>query len=528
MNNQNGGTNRHPEARQNARQVQRRPVNSGSAPVNHPSGQRRPPVQNAGRPAPQRPVQRQQNVQHKPQPAKAAPSKNARPNALVNAKRTPPKKVQQKPVKASKGLIGLLVGAAVILVLVVLAAVVINFYQKETALLKNEVTIEAGTVRPDINMYFDGELTFPDLMKCNLNFDEVNINLPQTVNFNINIYGLNYPCKLYIVDTIPPTGEGVAQEMFAGQELPDALSCITNINDVTDVSAYWKDVPDLSYGGNFFLNAFLVDAAGNETPVTVPFKVTKDSTPPEIKGALDLEVYIGDSVTYLSTLIVTDDYDPEPVVTVDNSAVNVEEEGVYEVIYTATDFSGNSTSVSVDLTVKEKPEGYIEPEEVYELAREILDEITEPGMSEEEIALQIVWWCRYNIKFILKTNSDSWTEAAYNAFINRTGNCYSTVYAVKVLLDVAGIENMIIERWPYETATHFWNYVKLNGQWYHCDATWREGYDSYFFMYTTKELQNFWQGGWNGFQYRVDDYPESATESVQSRIDYRNHTIKEQ
>ena len=133
-----------------------------------------------------------------------------------------------------------------------------------------------------------------------------------------------------------------------------------------------------------------------------------------------------------------------------------------------------------------------------------------------------------NIKFILKTNSDSWTEAAYNAFINRTGNCYSTVYAVKVLLDVAGIENMIIERWPYETATHFWNYVKLNGQWYHWDATWREGYDSYFFMYTTKELQNFWQGGWNGFQYRVDDYPESATESVQSRIDYRNHTIKEQ
>ena len=217
------------------------------------------------------------------------------------------------------------------------------------------------------------------------------------------------------------------------------------------------------------------------------------------------------SVTYLSTLIVTDDYDPEPVVTVDNSAVNVEEEGVYEVIYTATDFSGNSTSVSVDLTVKEKPEGYIEPEEVYELAREILDEITEPGMTEEEVALQIVWWCRYNIKFILKTNSDSWTEAAYNAFINRIGNCYSTVYAVKVLLDVAGIENMIIERWPYETATHFWNYVKLNGQWYHCDATWREGYDSYFFMYTTKELQNFWQGRWNGFQYRVDDYPESAT-----------------
>ena len=525
MNNQNGGMNRNPEARHNARPVQRRHVNSGCVSANHPSGQRRAPVQNPGRIAPQRPVQRKPDVQRKPQPARAVPSKNVRPNAPVNAKRNPPKKVQQKPVQTSKGLIKLLVAAAVILLLTVLVAGVIGFYQNETSLLNSEVTIEAGTVKPDISMYFNGELTFPDLMKCNLSFDEVNINLPQTVNFNINIYGLNYPCKLYIVDTVPPTGEGVAQETFAGLELPDALSCITNIHDVTDVTAYWKNVPDMSYGGNLFATAALVDACGNETLITVPFSVTRDSTPPEIKGALDFEAYIGDSITYRSTLIVTDDYDPDPVITIDNSAVNADEEGVYEVIYTATDFSGNSTSVTVDLTIKEKPEGYIEPEVVYEAAREILDEITEPGMTEEEIALQIVWWCRYNIRFILKTNSDSWTEAAYNAFLYRTGNCYSTVYAVKVLLDVAGIENMIIERWPYETATHFWNYVKLNGQWYHCDATWREGYDSYFFMYTTKELQNFWQGGWNGFQYRVDDYPPSATESVQSRIHYKDHTI---
>ena len=167
-----------------------------------------------------------------------------------------------------------------------------------------------------------------------------------------------------------------------------------------------------------------------------------------------------------------------------------------------------------------------EPEVVYAAAREILEEITEPGMTDEEVALQIVWWCRYNIRFILRTESSSWTEAAYNAFIYRTGNCYSTVYAVKALLDVAGFENMIIERYPYETATHFWNYVLINGQWYHCDSTWRQGYDGYFFMYTTEELLNFWDDGWNGFQFDRDKYPESATESVQSRIDYENHTIE--
>ena len=147
-------------------------------------------------------------------------------------------------------------------------------------------------------------------------------------------------------------------------------------------------------------------------------------------------------------------------------------------------------------------------------------------MTDEEVALQIVWWCRYNIRFILRTYSSSWTEAAHNAFNKRTGNCYSTAMCVKAMLDVAGIDNMVIERHPYQTATHFWNYVKLNGQWYHCDATWRQGYDSYFFMYTTKELLNFWQGGWNGFQFKQSAFPESATESVQKRIDYKNHKIK--
>jgi len=509
MNSTNGGTNRNPDGCNNARPVQRRPVVPGNTTRRNPAGQRRT-VPNAARPSSGHPVQRRPAAKHP-----------------VNAKRNPPKKVEQKPVKTSKGVVGLLIGAAVILLVVLLATGVIRFYQNEIALLKTEVTIEAGTVKPELGMYFTGEVTFPDLVKCNLNFDEVNTSLPQTVNFNISIYGVNNSCRLYIVDTVPPTGEPVAQEIFASQGLPDALSCITNISDVTEVSAYWKDPPDISYGGNYFLTAALVDASGNETYISVPFKVTKDDTPPEIKGALDFQSYIGDSVTYRENIIVTDDYDPNPVLTIDNSNVNMDEEGVYEVTYTATDFSGNSTSVTVDLTISEKPEGYIEPEVVYEEAQKILDEITEPGMTEEEIALQIVWWCRYNIRFILKTNSDSWTEAAYNAYLYRTGNCYSTVYAVKALLDVAGIENMVIERWPYETATHFWNYVKLNGEWYHCDATWREGYDSYFFMYTTKELQNFWQGGWNGFQYRVDDYPQSATESVQSRIDYKNHTIEE-
>ncbi len=423
-------------------------------------------------------------------------------------------------------MIKIMMVSVVILLLVLVGIRVVMFYKDETELLIPEVTIEAGTVRPDLGMYFTGEPAIPQLVSTNLNFDEVDTGLPQTVNFNINMYGRNFPCRLIIQDTIAPVGEAVPQKMFACEELPDALSCLTAVGDVTDVTAEWTGVPDISLGGSFLIDAVLTDACGNQTVVGVPFEVTRDSTPPEITGAMDIDVYLGDTISYRKNITVTDDYDDSPVLEIDTSNVEPDEPGKYDVIYKAKDFSGNESSVTVSIVISEKPEGYVEPEVVYEAAKEILDEITEPGMTDEEIALQIVWWCRYNIRFVLKTEYNSWTEAAYSAYTYRSGNCYATAYAVKALLDVAGFENMIIERWPYQTATHFWNYVKINGEWYHCDATWREGYDSYFFMYTTKELLNFWQGGWNGFQFKEEAFPESASESVQYRIDYYNHTME--
>jgi len=372
----------------------------------------------------------------------------------------------------------------VLLLIILLGIRIVLFFKDENALLIREVKVEAGDTRPDLNMFFSKEPAFPELVTCNLDFNEVDINIPQTISFNIGIYGINNACRLIITDTVPPSGEAVAQNIFASDDIPDASACIKGINDITSVSVTWKDVPDMSPGGSYTAVALLTDGCGNETLIDVPFEVTRDSTAPEIIGAADLETYVGDSAVYRKNIMVTDDYDEDPVLTIDTSDVDLSEEGTYEVTYTATDFSGNSSSVTIELTVMEKPEGYVEPDVVYEAARQILDEITEPGMTEEEVALQIVWWCRYNIRFILRTYSNSWTEAAYNAFIYRTGNCYSTAYAAKALFDVAGFENMIIERYPYQTATHFWNYVLINGQWYHCDSTWREGYDSYFFMYT--------------------------------------------
>ena len=175
--------------------------------------------------------------------------------------------------------------------------------------------------------------------------------------------------------------------------------------------------------------------------------------------------------------------------------------------------------------MNEKPDTWVDPEIVYEEARDVLNSITWDGMSDMEMAIQITWWVRYNVHYVSVCDDTNWTRAAYDGLTKRSGNCYVFAMTAKALFDVAGIENMIIIRDPYIYNPHFWNYIQIDGEWYHCDSTPRMGYDGYFFMLTTDELRDVWEGGWNGYNFDEDLYPESATDSVQYMINYGSHSI---
>ena len=75
-----------------------------------------------------------------------------------------------------------------------------------------------------------------------------------------------------------------------------------------------------------------------------------------------------------------------------------------------------------------------------------------------------------------------------------------------MLLDAAGIPNMRVDRYPaYNGNIHFWLLVKLNGEWYHCDAT--EGYSDHpgiWFMCTDEEIDDRYH------QFDGSLYPERA------------------
>lgn len=403
--------------------------------------------------------------------------------------------------------------------------IAIRYYDRETAKVKRFVLVEVGSPVSE-EMFFNEQMDFPELEECNLDFSGVNVDVPQTINFTITYFWTNMECELEIADTTPPTGTGIPQQIFAVEELPDVNKCVKDIKDRTEVTLKWGKIPNYKNGGEFKAEALLTDAVGNTASVMVPISVTKDSTPPVISGTKNYSGFVGSSIVYRDGVTVTDDYDKNPTLSIDTSGVDMSKPGKYKAIYTATDFSGNKTTAEIEVELLKKPKTYVEQETVDKAAQKILDKILKPGMTKMEQALQIVWWCRYNITYVNKGDSTSRNRAAYDAITKRRGNCYGYACAVREMLNLCGIENRFIKRYPYRYSIHYWNYINIDGEWYHCDSTPRKNYNSYFFMYTTKEIQNFHHSGWYGYTFKVENYPPSSTKSVQKKIDYANHKIK--
>ena len=272
------------------------------------------------------------------------------------------------------------------------------------------------------------------------------------------------------------------------------------------------------------------------SPSTVP--VITDETAPEIQNAVDRVFWLGDSIVYTGKctretdqgkveylkVTATDD-SGNAQLTVNRDAVDTEVAGTYPVTYIATDDAGNETSVTVQFTLLEKPKGYVDPETVYEMAQEILDQITTDDMSDMEVAFAIYQWTKTNIGYVGSSDKSSWTAAAYQAFTQRSGDCYNYFAAAKAMYTVAGIENVDVVKSDTSHSSHFWSLINLGDGWYHVDCTPRRNV-GYFFMNTDAELEAYSVKNKNSHIYESSLYPERATESVQHLVDYEKGKIK--
>ena len=363
--------------------------------------------------------------------------------------------------------------------------------------IKKDVLIEAGTPIT-LQAFFDEQV--PENAMFLTDISGIDTNIPAVYQLKIQCGKQEEDVVLRIEDHTGPTGNAVPVSIYSNWKMPDAADCVSHLYDLSGIARveYQEGTPAFTASGEYSVPVVVTDVYGNSTVIPVPFTVIADHTAPSIMGAHDLELEGNpDSLDFFDGVTVTDDYDTEPVIKVDDSLVKYEEEGTYDLIYKAIDKAGNIGTVTVKITITlpadAEPveyEDYDVSGDPYPLAQSVMAGLWRD--SDVETARAIFNWVHDTLWFRLLSGSRSYEDTAYRGFSRHNGDCYVYYACCKMLLDMAGIENMRVDRYPrYNGNIHYWLLVKLNGEWYHCDAT--EGYNDHpgiWFMCTDDQIND--------------------------------------
>ncbi|MBP3809666.1 MAG: transglutaminase domain-containing protein [Clostridiales bacterium] len=419
--------------------------------------------------------------------------------------------VKRTIIYSVMGVIGICAGAATFF---------LSYFNTQSDKILPSVTIETGTP-----IVFESFLKEPvESSRFITDVSGIDTNVPGSYQLTVGFWRFRKTVILNVVDTTAPTAEAVPQTIYCDR-LPAASSVVTDVYDLAPVTIEYVTEPDVSQGGEYVFQVSVKDASGNEKIVDVPFTVVDDHTAPLIYGAHDLEGFVGMNQSYLDGITVTDNYDPNPVLVVDNSQVNTNISSSFPVTYIATDENGNSSSVTVTLTLRVKPDRYYDPEIVYDMARRAIEQnnIYDEDMTDVQKAFRIFNWVHNNIHYIGTSDKSDWTVGAFDGFSTHQGDCFTYYACCRAMLDVAGIPNLLVERYPITWSPHYWNLVQLDGQWYHCDACYAYYHEGYYFMYAYNDLNHSDHG------YDVDAYgPEIniAQDSVQQYVNYNTLEVE--
>lgn len=322
---------------------------------------------------------------------------------------------------------------------------------------------------------------------------------------------------LKVVDTAAPKVEAKKEPVLIdlGGEA-DASNLLASCSDATDVTCTFVKEPDLSETGVIPVTVVATDEGGNSVEVDAQLEVIEDKEAPVIDGVAPLTGFIGDPIAYKAAIKVTDNCDPGVELEVDNSEVDLNKAGTYTVRYSAADRAGNVSRAETTITIKEKPENYVEPDEVYSLADEVLGEITTDDMTLKQKARAIYDWTRENIGYIDSSEKDSWTNGAYQGFTEGQGDCFVFFATSKALLTRAEIPNLDVVKSDTSHSRHYWSLIDCGDGWYHFDTTPRYGGGS-FFMLTDAEILEYSEAHRDSHIFDRSLYP--ATPETDSTIE---------
>lgn len=316
-----------------------------------------------------------------------------------------------------------------------------------------------------------------------------------------------------------------------GSALPPAEAFFEELGD--GYSARYAESYSFDDYKTYTVDVILTSPMGGESRHEVRLTLCKDETPPALEGLCDFVAYInGGGLSYLSGVVAKDNCDGEISVDVDSSKVNLKEEGVYPVTYTATDAAGNCSVFHMTVTVLRQE---ITREMLFAELEPVAKAIFKDGMSKTEKLREVYDFVRQNVSYTSIADKSSWISAAYEGLTTGMGDCYTYFALSKAFFEYLEIENIDVRRsQDAEIAAggvrHFWNMVNLGNagdpRWYHFDACLiKELPDPWGFLMTDKQLSEYISTPDSAkdkmryfYCYDKDSVPTSAKEII-TRVD---------
>lgn len=146
---------------------------------------------------------------------------------------------------------------------------------------------------------------------------------------------------VYIDDVIAPVFDTVNAKILLNETI-DPYSLVENIQDDSQTIVYFKEDYLFNEEKTYCVCVIVEDEYENKTEKNAYVLVeTEDTQAPIIEDLEKLTILSGDSVDLKEGIVVKDDHDPNPILTIDDSALNIRKIGEYEVYYQVEDQYGN-------------------------------------------------------------------------------------------------------------------------------------------------------------------------------------------
>lgn len=269
--------------------------------------------------------------------------------------------------------------------------------------------------------------------------------------------GRTLTCVITVQDTVGPVLETQNLTILKGKTgtVEDFVCAASDASG--DVTVKFVQEPVWDQVGVQTVTIEAADIYGNVTTAEVELLIQGDTEPPKFSGVGELVIAKGTTPNYTYGVRATDNQDGGVSFTYDAGGVNINQAGTYYVTYTATDSSGNTVTFKRKVTVQN------DPGDTAALVASIANKLSnDPEKIRDYVRNTITY-----------TSSWGGDDPVYFGFTKKHGNCYVHALCLQVLLEYKGYETQLIWVTAPEVAvqSHYWLLIKLDGRWWHIDAT---------------------------------------------------------